>query len=771
LGRVWGAWVLVVGVCATLLLCCSVALAAGKPVIEAAWVEGVSASGATLRADIDPNERRTEYRFEYISDAAYEANPPANRFAGATQTPLNEDGPGPFPPVAASAQGLAKTTTYHYRPVASNEFGTTIGPEHVFTTEETGVSFQLPDGRAWELVSPVDKGGGAIAAPGALFGGGDIQAAAAGGALTYGSASAFADPEGAPPASQYISRRTGTGWVTENVSTPVESGAYGDQPDGAPYRLFSADLARGLLFGGLPCRGGLPGCPQPNPPLPGTGAPSGYMAYYLRDSASGTLASLLDEADFDETGVSPESLVLKFAAASPDLAHIALSTCAALTANAVEVPDGPGRCDADAANLFVWSAGGLKAVNLLPAQPQTSPRAEIAAPLGAISNDGTRVYWTLGGDLYLRDGVQTHQVDIAQGGGGGFQTATPDGSVAFFTAAGHLYRFLATSQVATDLTPSGGVQGVLGASADGTYVYYQDGAGLKVWNNGTTAMVASGAQAAAPSDYPPATGTARVTPDGRHLAFLSLVPLPTPGDPGGYDNTDSKTFQPDAELYVYGPPIGGGAPELQCASCNPTGERPQGPASIPGVLVNGSTLAYEPRSLSANGSRLFFDSRDDLNDKDVNSAPDVYQWERAGSGTCQRQPGCVRLISSGGESAGGASFLDASLDGGDVYFLTNESLVRADPGSIDVYDARVGGGIPEPLQPLPCVGDACQSLPGAPDDPTPATVVPNAGNPKLRIFKPRRERKAKPNRGKLRGKGKQKGKGKRGGRRHGGKAR
>ncbi|HET7040641.1 MAG TPA: hypothetical protein VFI13_01420, partial [Gemmatimonadales bacterium] len=104
-------------------------------------------------------------------------------------------------------------------------------------------------------------------------------------------------------------------------------------------------------------------------------------------------------------------------------------------------------------------------------------------------------------------------------------------------------------------------------------------------------------------------------------------------------------------------------------------------------------------------------------------------------GDCTRSPGCVSLISSGRDSRGG-SFVDASAGGSNVYFITGESLVNGDPGSIDIYDARVGGGFVEPQEPIACIGDACQALPSPPEDPTPGTLVPNDGNPRLRYFRP-----------------------------------
>lgn len=713
--------------------------AAAVPEIPAAWVSDVTPTSAVLWAEVNPEGEATTYHFDYIAAAAYQANVEAGHdgFLGAVRVPGAKDaGIGAGAALLAVSQTLIAPlnplvpgSAYVYRPVAGNHSGPTIGPVHTLVTEEAGNVFALPDGRAWELVSPVDKGGGAIAAPGSLFGGGAIQAAPGGSAITYGSASSFGTAQGSPPASQYVSERDGAGWGTENISAPTRSGSYGDHPDGVPYRLFSPDLEAGLLFGGQPCRG-VPGCPSPAPPLPGSGAPGSYATYYLRD-ASGAYHSLLVTADLTNSAVSPEHFTVSLAATSSDLSTVVLSSCAALTANATEIAAGPGECVDGERNLYRRSGGGLELVNLLPAASTGSPGAQIAAPLGAVSEDGSRVYFTDSEDgfLYLHEaGGPTKWVEESLPGRASFQTASADGSVAFLLGAGHLYRYLAATNTATDITPGGGVTGVIGASAGGDRVYFQDATGLELWEEGATSLVAPGASASAPSDHPPATATARVSADGRRLAFLSAAEL------GDHDNIDAATGLPDTELYLYD---AGGGGSLICASCNPTGERPRGSASIPGAQVNGTTTAYRPRVLSADGRRLIFDSADRLVVPDTNSRPDVYQWEAQGEGGCGRSPGCVNLISSG--RADGAGFLDASADGDDVFFLTGESLVRRDPGSIDVYDARVGGGLSEPEEPISCVGDACQALPNPPEDPGVGTLVPNPGNPPLKIVKEKRK--------------------------------
>lgn len=148
---------------------------------------------------------------------------------------------------------------------------------------------------------------------------------------------------------------------------------------------------------------------------------------------------------------------------------------------------------------------------------------------------------------------------------------------------------------------------------------------------------------------------------------------------------------------------------------------------------------YEPRAISSNGRREFFDTQAALVSEDTNNDSDVYEREERGEGSCTKAGGCVFLISSG-RAEGGATFVDASADGSDVFFLTDGSLVPQDPGSVDLYDARVGGGFPAPPSPIPCVGDDCQPLPHEPEDPTPGTLRSHAGNPAPRSAKPKRNR-------------------------------
>ena len=72
--------------------------------------------------------------------------------------------------------------------------------------------------------------------------------------------------------------------------------------------------------------------------------------------------------------------------------------------------------------------------------------------------------------------------------------------------------------------------------------------------------------------------------------------------------------------------------------------------------------------------------------------------------------------------------MDASPDGSDVFFVTRERLLGWDnDASYDLYDARVGGGFPEPApEPDPCQGDSCRRSPPLPQAPAPVASRPPA---------------------------------------------
>jgi hypothetical protein len=235
----------------------------------------------------------------------------------------------------------------------------------------------------------------------------------------------------------------------------------------------------------------------------------------------------------------------------------------------------------------------------------------------------------------------------------------------------------------------------------------------------------------------PQTKRSRVSTDGGVLLFGSRRPLT------GYENENAECVN-DAcsELFRYSAGENGALGRVSCVSCNPN------PAILPygNALLDGKGSSEpgipEPRltrNLSANGSRVFFETPDPLLPADTNTphpptSPtctpptqggigegcDVYEWEADREGSCtstSQNEGCLYLISSGTDSEQ-SYFGDASANGNDVFFFTRQALAPTTDtdDDIDVYDAHQcqksepcnEGG--EPLPPYECTGEGCAHL-------------------------------------------------------------
>jgi len=789
------------------------------PLILSDSVSEVSATAATLEAELNPHGLPTTYHFEYDTVGYTEAGGPHGE-----STPTASAGAGSADVTrSALIQGLQSATTYHYRVVAENLLGTAEGPDRTFTTEGAVAASLLPDARGWELVSPPDKLGTPVEPAKGV-----IQAAQNGDGIAYLAAGALdQQASGTLALDQVLASRNAGTWSSQDVSTAHQApvgplvGSFGE------YRLFSADLS----LAALEPEGATPLSPQASERTP-----------YLRNSDQTftplvTAANVPPETKFGGEEEKPEVFVngVNFVTGTSDLAHLLLASRHPLTADfAGFEPEQP--------SIYEWSSGALALVSQIPAGGAScggsAPACEPAAEAGqssqvgnggeqvrhAISSDGSRVVFeTLFGSpgspsLYLRDLAreETLALDAAEpgcarceSGGAVYQDASLDGSRIFFTDRSRLTADSTASSLAADLymcqviEESGGlaceltdltansldpadVQGtIIGTSGDGSRVFFVANAALTTGEgavhgdcpNGTegftesercnlyrydtesrrTALIAVLSGVDFPDWQAGASSrnlgelTARVSPDGRYLAFMSQRPLT------GYDNRDALSGQRDEEVYLYDSLAEGGEGRLLCASCNPTGARPLGiqapPESLSPALIDplrlwpdrwlAATLPgwdninikqalYQPRYL-ANSGRLFLNAADALVPEDANDTVDAYQYEPPGVGGCAesspsfaaRNGGCVSLISSG-TSSEESVFLDASESGDDIFFFTASKLTAKDvDDAYDIYDAHVNGGEPEIVKPVECSGDACQQPAMPPNHPIPGTAVLN----------------------------------------------
>jgi hypothetical protein len=95
-----------------------------KPVVATEAPAGISPTGATLHGTVNPRGCPTSYRFEYGTTTGY-GRTTSVVSAGTGTTTIRE---------AAAIAGLAPSTVYHFRIVATDAAGTTVGQDKAFGT-------------------------------------------------------------------------------------------------------------------------------------------------------------------------------------------------------------------------------------------------------------------------------------------------------------------------------------------------------------------------------------------------------------------------------------------------------------------------------------------------------------------------------------------------------------------------------------------------------------------------------------------------------------
>jgi NHL repeat-containing protein len=683
--------------------------------IGATWATGVGFDSAQLHAEVNPLGIDTTGYFEYVDDAHFQES----GFATAAKVPNVGGGQAPIDfgsgeslvERSISVGLLAPNTTYHYRLVAEDPLSGPInGPAQTFRTFgraaeacpaneafRIGPSALLPDCRAYEMVSPLDKANGDIVVT-RDFGTNARtvlnQSAVSGLRLAYGSARAFGEAPSAPGTSQYITARGEEGWHSHSISPPrgrpilAVTGSLDTE-----FKAFSPDLCEAFLRTAAE-------------PVLAAGAQAGYTNLYRKvDTECGgpSYEALTTAAwpNLESPLVSGRQEVgeLEFQGSSSDGSSTIFIAPDSLTGSGAppQSPNCISKEEGCRLELYVKTSGSAHPVFVcvLPngnlsqtcSAGQGGARAftgrnRHAVVQGAISIDGERIFWTDSGEgagkIYMREHAEQGKVaeectsgkactiaiseegeELSGTTNSRFRAAATDGSEAVFTTGAggkeDLYHFEAGAN-ATQLIGHE-VIGLVGVSANTSHIYFvsrevlggmnaegdtaQDGeANLYLWAAGAVSFIGtlspsdSGTEASPIS--PPYLHLARVSADGLQAVFMSNAPLTS------YDNTDANSGEADDEVFLYNASSG----KLICASCNPSGSRPLGEDIGHSIILPGSThwtaafippyenTLYAPRVLADDGNRLFFGSSDALVARDTNGQQDVYEWEAPGVGGC-----------------------------------------------------------------------------------------------------------------------------------------
>jgi hypothetical protein len=758
----------------------------GAPSVEEETVPSVTSTGATVRASLGAGGMQTSYSLEYGMSAGYgsstqEVDVGSPEYPISVQVSLNGLTAGVeyhFRVVATNSLGVSDGSDSTF--VTPGATGSTASILPDGRVEEivssTSGSQSVYDPTVGEPNESHEDLTGVFGRERAAAGGDSV--AFLGEPSAEGGNGAF----GRGQANQLMATRGSTGWTAQDI-TPEATGA------ATVYEYFSPDLVDGIIASEIPV-GSTPPALRPHcfGLYKGVAGSGNYLALYSEVEARGecgypqfggmsadgshvlfstpaalTPGSLPGDANHPKANEEDNLYV----SVGGDLDQINIlpngetetSPDASFGAPSVEeewFPDLSNVISADGSRVFWTSSdytpdfsGRLKHVPraLYVRENASMPQS----PIGR------------GGECADSSDACTVQVDSGEhacvlagrcgSGGGRFWGASADGSRVFFSdcakltanstavpgegctgpTGNDLYEYDVETGKLTDLTidPNGDslgadVQGVLGTSESGGYVYFiadgvlasgatQGSRNLYLWHDGETSFVGVllnadnnlsplfGSRAAPRGDWRGSMGerTAEVTSDGHNLVFTSASRLT------GYDNHGLR------EVFVYDAPSG----DLVCASCNTSGAPPSVSSSAIGAYLPTTYSffgsAFMERSISSDGSRVFFDTSQPLVPQDVNGLQDVYEWERGGAGSCPApaSKGCIYLL-SGGQSSDNAYLLDSDATGENVFLTSREKLVPQANGKIALYDARVDGGFPEAA--AACTGTGCQGVPPAP---------------------------------------------------------
>jgi hypothetical protein len=759
---------------------------ATAPTVDSQSVSDTTQSSANLKAQINPHGAPTSYYFEYGTTAAYGTQVPLSpASAGSGKASVA---------VSQALTGLDPSTIYHWHVVVTNNQGDVAGPDKTFSTYpdvdttpqscpnvafRTGHAATLPDCRAYEQVTPTNKNGNEPAVGDNTW----SQASDNGNAVTFRVYGGIPGGVGAEDFPAYMARRGDDSWSTAGLFPPPSYGqnsrVMGWSRDMATIYEWSFDL-QATSFTILARDSSDGSIEQIVPHTTGIDQPTfdaasrdGSKVYfdvigtltpdsapgannlYVWDRPSGTV-KLVGLLPASEGGTAPAdgSFAGPYAANAGRLDTGGAKIGAYLAENHAISDDG-------ATAFFTAAETGQLYVRKNPTEPSaTTVRISASQKTNGAGPGGS---------------------DPAGPKPALFRAATPDGATVLFTSSeeltdnattgpadqgSDLYSYDVGSDQLTDLTPDpadangADVQGVIGMSEDASYVYFAA--------NGVLAPGATPGDCRGQADVGPPNNlqgacnlylahagditfisrldlggngdtdaanwqinatfnlnhvTGRVTPDGHTLLFRSRLQLTS------YDNSGCQ-FGSCPEFYRYRVGDSG----VTCLSCDPSGAPP---TDQPTLQKNNSGFvgSNRLRNLSADGNRFFFESTQSLLPADTNGVRDVYLWQAENSGSCHSSAangGCLYLISTG-RDPNPSSFLDASSSGDDIYFYTRSQLVGQDRDQlIDVYDARVDGGLAsqnQPAPPPPCSGDACQPPASrAPEDPSPGTTRSGPGN-------------------------------------------
>ena len=719
----------------------------------------------------------THFHFQYVSNSGFGEH----GWADAEECPEEDAGSGDSPKfVGCDLPGLVPGETYRYRMLASSTApGTSLveGAEQSLVVPvpvsndgasvcpnealRTGLSAHLPDCRAYEQLTPINKEGAQEPFHYRIGGGSNEVLVGEDGdhvALRAPAVSWGAGP-GAGQSPYFFSREEGKGWSMKAGSPQPENGVDQTFPI-----LFSANLEQYAFeseYNGsklsktadIEYKVGPVGGPYVTlPSVPRALAVGGWVAESA--DSSKLIFETEDRSLLGEpTGTKSGSDLYEFVGGALHQLNVNSEgvTIGACGARIVHGRENGAENHSVSGPHSVSNSGSRVFFEAVPGKNCGEPAHLYVREDGSATTDlGTYRFLAAdseGGKLILeRVNAEAHEVVL-------YETASASASTLFTTRE------------------TIGNEGPLVISSDLSTVYLALTEQLAVDNGEAPPMIeVDGVEAADLYRFDVASGkleflvqtvsteghgtSLSVSPDGRFVYFTTGT---VGGLPGGLDlpgtgELAGQVYRFDSVESV-----------IECVSCASSFDpEPQEPSFLDGgagtPFTSGGLPEYQ--AVSANGDYAFFTTPAALVRQDVDgeqsieseglgefvdpaektsSSSDVYEWRKDGIHGCAELQGCLALITDG---RGGFQnlLLGTADEGRDVFIYTRSKLLAQDNDtSGDIYDARIDGGFPPaPPSPVECEASACSTPASPPDDVTPSSLTfSGSGNvPSLSAVKP-----------------------------------
>lgn len=757
----------------------------GPPTVQTPAAHALDVAGVRALGAVTPHGFDTHYHFQYVTQSHFEREGFTNPTnapeldAGSVGDAVSSPSIGQPVLVGQDLAGLEPGATYHVRLQATSEAAghpAVTGNEQTLTvpprgTPETpacpnqalrlGTAARLPDCRAYEQLTPAEKGGAQDA-----FGYGsfneEVQVGEDGDHLALTTIAKWGSETNSGSQGTYVFSRTPAGWQMQSAAATQPAA----RQDNYATQIFTPDLSQLALD-------------------------------------VSWIATLTNTSPEEQFVVGPAGGPYTLAASVPRahethwVAQSADGSTAVLSTEDRDVLPGHASTTTHGSDLYQWSGGQLRQLNVLTGgAPISACGARMAAgfegtipniendPLNAderehlqgsphnVSGDGSRIFFEDNCTHHLYMGV----------GGSTTRDLGPNHFLAANAAGTRLLLFHENGDTAEFLlyeTETGTAKHLLSIEEVFTGKSEGDARG----SNAPQALIVSEDLTAFYFVIP-----ARLTPDApirrsiqtakgalegedlyrydissESLRYVAQVGIDGGGGSGGglYTSPDGRFLYFDSHnvggLPATDPAAAAEAQQtfrydsaedvIECISCASAFD--PAPRQMSFFLDRGdgrnetANISPSPRIASDNGDYVFFTADSALVPQDVNGeippegtsgedqsidfsrSSDVYEWRADGIDGCAEPQGCLAMITSGREDGRKNALLGTTPSGGDVFFASHSQLVGQDRDHAgDAYDARVDGGFPPPPpRPVECEGDSCSTPAALPSDATPSSLT------------------------------------------------